>query len=124
MLCFKFDKIIILTRGELTMRKALLIFVFLVAVAGCADTQNETIGVLENVKIIEKTEVDPCARCGTEYSVTFEKDGEEVVLNTINDNLYRALSEGTTVDVYFDSEYYIDRIKFKNIQKPVDKNNK
>jgi hypothetical protein len=101
---------------------AILSIVMLVTV-GCSDNALDTVGTLVNVKIVDIGESDPCMRCAMSYDITFEKNGEKVILRTSDEDLARTLSVGTTVDVDYDADYHIDKVVFRNIQSDVGRRN-
>lgn len=87
-----------------------------VLLGGCASTNS----IIEDAVVVSKLEEN--SALDTDYYIVVEKNGDSIELSS-NYNTYRAVREGQTVDIKYDTAYYILKIEFPKLQeKDVDKN--
>lgn len=95
----------------------ILIVVFLLILTGCqVEVQPiNSIGNFENMTVVDKKTISGFRYAS--YEITFEKNGEKVVLKTSSDEQHDALVKGVTVNVEYEKDtFYITNIEFPNLE--------
>lgn len=88
------------------------IFTFvMITMSGCINT-HEPIGEIKNAVVESKSET---TGKWAERIVVLSKDGETIELHVKEENEYRALREGSTVNVSYNDDYYIVDLSFPKI---------
>lgn len=73
-----------------------------------------SIGTFENMTVVDKKTISGFRYAS--YEITFEKNGEKVVLKTSSDEQHDALVKGVTVNVEYEKDtFYITNIEFPNL---------
>lgn len=94
------------------------IIVLLLVLFGCG---KEDIREIDGAKLAEKEET--MSGRFSQYTMTFEKDGQRIQLYPKNSNQFNAVGEGTIVDLKYDAEdYYIEDMVFTKLENEREKN--
>ena len=103
------------------MKKYIIIFLVLLLSACTSGLETgPAVGTFKNVEVLSKRTEKICARgCWHDYYVKFGKGKQIVELESLTENTYNALVEGSIVTVSYDKDFLITKIEFSEIGEEV-----
>jgi hypothetical protein len=100
--------------GGENMKKFILSIVLSSILFGCNYEPPPIAAQASEVKVEDKRQVN-YSRGANEYYIMFEKNGERLELR-VDENTYKALQKGTTVNVGYSSDNVVRKIEYPNFK--------
>ena len=78
--------------------------------------QNTVVGTFKGVTVVDKKKEDKGKAYPTHYYILVEKNGQKVQLQTFGEESFNAIQKGNVLDVSYNKDFYILKIKFTKFE--------